>query len=170
MVKVGGADTDAALAALGALIAGAAIYHAIRPGGPEPAPNRPATVQQSPPEKGKDEESTGTPDNLAKPGEATLSEDRRRHILDGEGEKKGGHGPGRDSPGKSGFPDDWSDEKTIGAIKDVANDPASVRSIARNGRTIVRGTRDGVDIEVIIGGDGKAIVTAYPTNTDRERE
>ena len=104
------------------------------------------------------------PDNLARPGEATLAEDRRKHILDGNGRGGGGHGPGRMTPDKSTFPSDWSDEKTTEAIKDVANDPASVRTPADGGRTSVDGTRDGVDIRVIIGRDGKAIVTAYPTN------
>lgn len=55
----------------------------------------------------------------------------------------------------------------IDAIKDVANDPASGRSAAGRGRTYVNGTRDGVDIEVIVGADGKTIVTGYPTNTPR---
>ena len=105
------------------------------------------------------------PDNLAKPGDATLAEDRRKYILDGNGRGGGGHGPGRMTPDKSTFPSDWSDEKTTEAIKDVANDPASVRTPADGGRASVDGTRDGVDIRVIIGRDGKAIVTAYPTNT-----
>ena len=103
-------------------------------------------------------------DNLAKPGDATLAEDRGKHILDGNGKGRGGHGPGRAIPDKSEFPSEWSDEKTIEAIKDVANDPASVRTSADGGRTSVVGTRDGVDIRVIIGRNGKAIVTAYPIN------
>ena len=69
------------------------------------------------------------------------------------------------TPDKGTFPPDWSDEKAIEAVKDVANDPSSVRTPADGGRTSVEGTRDGVDIRVIIGRDGKAIVTAYPTNT-----
>ena len=55
----------------------------------------------------------------------------------------------------------------IDAIKDVANDPASVRRPADRGRTAAEGTRDGVDIRVIVGADGKAIVTAYPIYTPR---
>lgn len=126
-------------------------------------PGGPTIVEQSPPEDKKD----APPANLAKPGEATLSEDRRRHILDGDGEGGGGHGPGRNTPDKSEFPAGWSDEKVIDAIKDVANDPASVRTPAGRGRTYVDGTRDGVEIRVIVGADGKAIVTAYPNNVPR---
>ena len=89
---------------------------------------------------------------LAKPGDAaTLSGDRRKYILDGDGRGRGGHGSGRNTPGKSEFPPDWSDDKVVEAIKDVANDSASDRVPADGGRTIVKGTRDGVDIEVIIG-------------------
>ncbi len=53
---------------------------------------------------------------------------------------------------------------------DVANDPASVRKPAEGGRTKVMGTRDGVEIEVIIGRDRKAIVTAYPAEAESEKE
>lgn len=104
------------------------------------------------------------PADLARPGDATLSSDRRRYILDGNGKGGGGHGPGRTLPGKSEFPASWSDDKVAQAIMDVANDPASNRVPADGGRTAVRGTRDGVVIEVIIGRDRQAIVTAYPTN------
>ena len=81
-------------------------------------PNRPAIVQTAPPE----EEDAA----LAKPGEATLSENWRRYILDGDG-KGGGHGPGRGTPKKSEFPSGWSDDRMIDAIMDVANDERSVR-------------------------------------------
>lgn len=60
-------------------------------------------------------------------------------------------------------------QKTIEAIEDVANDPASDRTPARGERTAVRGTRDGVEIEVIIGRDRKAIVTAYPAESGSEK-
>jgi len=133
----------------------------VRPG---VTPSGPAIVHQSPPEKGN-----APPANLAKPGEATLADDRREHILDGDGKGGGGHGPGRGTPKKSEFPADWSDDKTVGAILDVANDAASVRYPADRGRTVVEGTRDGVDIRVIIGADGKAIVTAYPTNVSSNK-
>ena len=61
-------------------------------------------------------------------------------------------------------------EKTIQAIKEVANDPASEGAPSFRGRTEVRGTRDGVDIEVIVGADGKTIILAYPTNAPRNPE
>ena len=93
------------------------------------------------------------------------------HELDPrDGEGGGGHGPGRNTPDKSSFPSDWSDEKTVEAIVEVANDPQSTRTLQPSGRTVVNGTRDGIDIRVIIGADGRTIVTAYPTNVTRNPE
>lgn len=100
------------------------------------------------------------------PGGATVSDGRRTHILDGD-ETGGGHRPGQNVPGKSEFPPSWSDDRIIDAIKDVANDPASVREPGRRGRIVVKGSRDGVDIEVIVEGDRTTVVTGYPTNTPR---
>ncbi len=140
---------------------------------PHTAPSRPTILQQQGP---RDASLTpgqtasaatapnGLPADLAKPGEATLSSGWRKYTLDGDKKGGGGHGPGRNIPGKSESPSDWSDDKVIEAVKDVANDPASDRLPADGSRTAVRGTRDGVDIEAIIGRDGQAIVTAYPTN------
>ena len=70
-------------------------------------------------------------------------------------------------PGKSEFPPNWSDEKAIEAVKEVASDPASEHVPSYKGRTEVNGTRDGVDIKVIVGADGKTIINAYPTNVPR---
>ena len=50
-------------------------------------------------------------------------------------------------------------------VSDVATDPHSQRHPGRHGSTVVNGTRDGIDIEVIIKHD--QIWTAYPTNVVR---
>jgi hypothetical protein len=55
------------------------------------------------------------------------------------------------------------DDKIKGEISDVATDPASSRTPGRRGHTVVRGTRDGIEIEVIVEPNGR-IVTGYPTN------
>lgn len=88
-----------------------------------------------------------------------------QHILDGD-KTGGGHRPGTGKPGKSEFPNGWSDDRIKGEISDVATDPGSSRSPGRNGRDIVRGTRGGIDIEVIVEPNGR-IVTGYPTNVPR---
>lgn len=165
-VKASAAGNDIATSAVGLGLV--LLMMALKSQGSNPprptGPSKPAIVQQAAPEK-EPSAGNGPPSDLAKPGDATLANDRRKYILDGNRKGGGGHGPGRTTPDKSTFPPDWSDEKAIEAVKDVANDPSSVRTPADGGRTSVEGTRDGVDIRVIIGRDGKAIVTAYPTNT-----
>jgi len=91
-----------------------------------------------------------------------VSIDRRIHILDGDG-TGGGHRAGTGKAGKSEFPSTWSDDKTIKNLESVANDPKSIRTAGRNGRTIIRGQRDGIDLEVIVGKKDE-IITGYPTN------
>ena len=166
VVKASAAGTDMTAGAVGLRLV--LLLLALKNQGASPArpaaPSKPSIVRQAPPEKDAGGPRNAAPENLAKPGDATLAEDRGKYILDGNGRGGGGHGPGRATPDKSTFPSDWSDEKTIEAIKDIANDPASIRTPADGGRTSVEGTRDGVNIRVIIGRDGKAIVTAYPTN------
>ena len=88
----------------------------------------------------------------------------RRHILDGD-ETGGGHRPGTGKPGKSEFPEGWTDEQILHNISDVATDPASTRVTQPNGRVRVDGTRQGVDIRVILDpSEGGRIVTGFPTN------
>lgn len=63
-------------------------------------------------------------------------------------------------PGKTPFPRDWSADRVMHEISDVATDPSSIFRTGRGGSTIVTGTRDGVDIRVILrNGD---IITDQP--------
>lgn len=73
-------------------------------------PSGPTIVEQSPPEDRKD----APPAEPANPREAGLSDRRRRHILDGD-RKGGGHGPGRNTPGKSNFPSYLNNGKAMPA-------------------------------------------------------
>ena len=91
-----------------------------------------------------------------------LTDDKgRKHILDGD-ETGGGHRAGTGKSGKSEFPADWSDEKILGEISDVATDP---RSKTSQGGKVSEGARGGVDIKVVVGGG--RIKTGYPTNRPR---
>lgn len=96
---------------------------------------------------------------------------RRNHILEGEvllgGRYSGGHRAGTGFPGKSEFPADWSDDQIMHHISDVATDPLSASRSGRGGDAFMSGTRDGVDIEVLLRND--EIWTGYPTNVPRNR-
>jgi Bacterial EndoU nuclease len=121
-------------------------------------PNQWSNVEGSPP----------SPQNI------NLSPGRRTHIMDGDANGVGGgHFPGTGIPGKSEFPERWLpdeddpaapelDATIVGHIEDVARNPDSPPHQQDNGRWVANGTRDGVDIEVIINPDG-SIWTAYPT-------
>ncbi|GAA0569193.1 hypothetical protein GCM10009416_04370 [Craurococcus roseus] len=105
----------------------------------------------------------------ARQAAAVVTPARRVHILEGDA-RGGGHRPGRGIPGKSEFPAGWSDDRIIASIEDVANDPASRRRVEADGRTVVTGRRDGVDLRVVVERDGRTIVTGYPTNAPRNPE
>jgi hypothetical protein len=101
--------------------------------------------------------------NLASP-------ERTRHILDGtvlpNGAFSGGHRAGTGFRGKSEFPASWSDSRVMHEISDVATDPSSTMSPGRRrGDLFATGSRDGVDIEVLIRRG--EIWTGYPTNVLR---
>jgi EndoU nuclease-like protein len=98
------------------------------------------------------------------------SASRRTHILDGEvrpnGSFGGGHRPGTGFPGKSEFPHGWSDDRIMHEISDIATDPSLTwRAGNRPGDFFVNGTRDGIDVEVLIRNN--QIWTGYPTNVAR---
>jgi RHS repeat-associated protein len=94
---------------------------------------------------------------------------RRHHILDGEvrpdGSFGGGHRAGTGFPGKSEFPQGWSDDKIMNHISDVATDPLSTTRAGRGGDVFVRGTRGGIEIEALIRRG--QIWTGYPVNVPR---
>ncbi|MGW4330336.1 EndoU domain-containing protein [Nocardia sp. NPDC004573] len=100
------------------------------------------------------------------PANITISHKRRIHILDGDGSDDingGGHAPGTGMPNKTEFPDtdDWEDDKIIDRIVDVAKNPDQPPVLQDNGNWKVNGTRNGVQIEVIVAPDG-SVVTGYP--------
>jgi hypothetical protein len=188
IIRVGTLDLPGGLlAALGIAVTGAIMDHATRTEQDRSrtaSPTPPAIVRQDTPESAQQPErtdknqgttgeqapaqgSTYVPQGARATGEnATVSPDRRRHILDGDG-TGGGHRADTGAPGKTAFPADWSDDKVIEEVKSVANDPASARTLQPNGRLKVEGSRDGIDIRVIINPDGKTIRTAHPINTPR---
>jgi hypothetical protein len=105
----------------------------------------------------------GVADHEKRPDRGTihLVEERRAHILDGDEDGIGGghrHGTGR--PEKTEFPASWDDDTSIGHIQSVALDPDSAR-LQKNGKWVVSGTRDEVELEVVVKPDGQ-VITGYP--------
>lgn len=54
---------------------------------------------------------------------SVLDQKATTHILDGDGPTSGGHRFGTGIPGKSEFPQNWSDQKIANVISDIATDP-----------------------------------------------
>jgi hypothetical protein len=96
-----------------------------------------------------------------KNGKEIISEDRADHILSGD-KTGGGHRPGTGKPGKTEFPSDWSDEKILDGVSDVAENGTIKGPAHRPGEYVKTGNVDGVDIDVVVKGDG-AVRTGYPT-------
>jgi hypothetical protein len=91
---------------------------------------------------------------------------RRTHILDGDATGGGHLWPG--DPGKTPFPQGWSGDKIMHEISDIATDPAAWQNAVPQGsRTVLNGTRGGVDIRVIVDTNTGEIISGYPTNLPR---
>ena len=88
--------------------------------------------------------------------------ERARHILegDGPGTSGGGHRHGTGRPGKTEFPAEWSDDRILSTVADVARDPERAE-LQDNGRWLVAGVRDGVRVWVAVRPDG-GIWTSWP--------
>ena len=84
-----------------------------------------------------------------------VTPERTKHILDGDANGGGGHRHGVGHPGKTEFPASWNDEKIMENILDVARRPDQPPIRQNwNDRWLARGTRDDVEIAVVITSDG----------------
>jgi hypothetical protein len=139
--------------------------------GPSPGPQRQA--DGGPDQRGPDQRAgteTGrsgwdTVDARERPSPETIhvGPERAAHILDGDAAGRGGgHRHGTGQPGKTEFPARWDDRKVIDMVLDVARRPDQppVRQ-EWNGRWVARGTRDDVQIAVVVAADGR-IWTGWP--------
>ena len=90
-----------------------------------------------------------------------VTPERRTHILDGDS-TGGGHRHGTGKPGKTEFPPDWDDDKIIDTALSVARKPDR-RPVHqdRNNRWLCTGTRDSVEMSVIVL-PGGGVWTAWP--------
>lgn len=87
--------------------------------------------------------------------ELHISPERLRHILDGD-PTGGGHRHGTGKPGKTEFPASWDDGKVTDVLVDVARRPDQTPGHQDwNGRWVTRGTRDDVEVAVVVAPDGR---------------
>ncbi|HCE11030.1 MAG TPA: hypothetical protein DEQ40_20975 [Oxalobacteraceae bacterium] len=90
------------------------------------------------------------------------------HILDGDSLTSGGHRYGTGSPGKSEFPQSWSDQKISNTVSDIATDPSVTWTKAdARGYITTTAMRDGVDVKVVYDTKNDRIVTGYPSNLSK---
>jgi hypothetical protein len=83
-----------------------------------------------------------------------VTPDRETHILDGDA-YGGGHRHGTGRPGKTEFPANWSDEKIVNTLLDVASRPDQPpEHQKRKDRWLAQGTREDVQIVAVVAGDG----------------
>jgi hypothetical protein len=89
--------------------------------------------------------------------------ERTKHILDGDGPKKGGgHRPGTGKPDKTEFPQIWDDKHIMRNVLDVAQRPDAPPEYQQfNDRWLLYGRREGVKVFAIVLRDGE-IWTAWP--------
>lgn len=94
---------------------------------------------------------------------------RRTHILRGDASGGGHLWPG--AAGKPPFPRSWSGDRIMHEISDVARDPTAwCGAIPQGSRTVLTGTRGGVDIRVVVDSRTGEIITGYPTNLVRNAQ
>ncbi|MBP2321959.1 hypothetical protein JOF56_002344 [Kibdelosporangium banguiense] len=113
-----------------------------------------------------------TPPQPPKPEDIKHSTASKQHILDGDSGKSGGHRAGTGRPGKSEFPQRWSDQDILNHAEDVARTETPIgpkRTKDANGNMVDSwdyvGERDGVIVHVTVV-EGGEIRTAYPEGGD----
>ena len=68
--------------------------------------------------------------------------------------------------------ENWSASKILNKVSDIATDPSIHQTAQANGRIVKIGTRDGINIQVVIEPPGKGgdIVIAFPVNVQRNEK
>ena len=94
------------------------------------------------------------------------TEQRTTHILYGDASGGGHLWPGK--PGKTPFPEGWSEARIMDEISDIATDPSAWNnSTVQGGQTLLNGWSNGVQIQVVVDTTTGDIITGYPLNLRR---
>jgi hypothetical protein len=116
-----------------------------------------AQPDTGPPDTGEDRSGWDTVEPGKRPPLDSLhvTNERAAHILDGD-VTGGGHRHGTGRPGKTEFPASWDDEKITDSLLDVARRPDQQPGHQKwKDHWVAGGTRDEVEIVVVITGDGR---------------
>ncbi len=100
------------------------------------------------------------------PEQFILSEQRRIHILYGDG-TGGGHKSGAGKPGKAEFPQQWDEEKIISTIVRIANDTHLPMRQSGKRYWLRMGEQDDIQVRVVLDREHGAIITGYPVERRR---
>src|ERR1039457_7167004 len=122
-----------------------------------------------PPDKQQDRSGWDTVDPGNRPPLDALrvTPERAGHILDGDASGRGGHRHGVGNPGKTEFPASWDDKKIMDNVHDIARRPDQPPIYqAWNSRWLARGTRDDVEVVVVVASDGR-IWSGWPRRGGR---
>ena len=99
-------------------------------------------------------------------GPVTVSDQRREHILQGDG-SGGGHKFGTGKPCKSEFPKEWNSDEIIATVEQIASNDNLPWRKQRNGYYTAEEMVDGVKVRVVLNGRRDDVVTAYPVDLER---
>lgn len=95
-----------------------------------------------------------------------ISEKRRTHILYGDA-TGGGHLYGQNKPCKSEFPKHWNEDTIIKEVDLIAANDNLNWEQQRNGYYVTEQKVETVKVRVVKGRNGEDVITAYPTNLQR---
>ena len=98
--------------------------------------------------------------------EPVLSEQAEQHLLYGD-KRGGGHLHGVGKACKSEFPQDWGKDEVIAHVKKVAANDNLGWKKQNNGYYVAEEMVEGTRVRVVLNQTRTKIVTAYPTNVER---
>jgi hypothetical protein len=95
-----------------------------------------------------------------------LSPARQQHILHGD-KSGGGHLHGAGKACKSEFPADWSADDILTTIRQEAANDNLAWQRQGNGNIVAETRQRDVTVRIVLSPDRREIITAYPTDTER---
>lgn len=95
-----------------------------------------------------------------------ISENRRVHILYGDA-TGGGHLHGQNKPCKSEFPKHWNEDTILKEVDLIAANDNLNWEQQSNGYYVTEQKVGAVKVRVVKGRNGEDVITAYPTNVQR---